>query len=276
MTTAFSKNDLVKRWRFALIALVTFVILGAIGLAVDVRQHGGYSGYGRQQTSQYYGLLNTSPLQRYTDVLGIGHNSGASIGTMKRALDYGADVIEIDVAQRNGRLIAAHDSPVGWRSRVFRGLSLEQSWSFASSASMIQLDLKERSPAFLEKVFVFLEQHADDQTVMISTSDIETLSRFEERMPDVLRFLSLGNAIHLDRFLTDSAVISLVDGVSVRHTMLTPELVQQLEEMEVVIIAWTVNDLARVNDLVDMGVDGVSTDNLAIIELIHRLGRLLG
>jgi hypothetical protein len=173
MTTGFRRNELLGRWRFALIALALFVILGAIGLAIDVRQHGGY---GPPKTNQYYGLLNTSPLQEYTDVLGIGHNSGASIGTMKRALDYGADVIEIDVAQRNGRLIAAHDSPVGWRSRIFRGLSLEQSWNFASSASMIQLDLKERSPAFLEKVFVFLERHADDQTVMVSTSDIETLS----------------------------------------------------------------------------------------------------
>ena len=40
------------------------------------------------------------------------------------------------------------------------------------------------------------------------------------------------------------------------------------------VIAWTVNDLARVNLLVEMGVAGITTDNLAILELIKRLGHV--
>jgi len=41
-----------------------------------------------------------------------------------------------------------------------------------------------------------------------------------------------------------------------------------LKGEQVYVLAWTVNDLTRVNELVRLGVDAMTTDNLAIMELL--------
>ena len=263
-----------RQWRFAVVSLLLFSILGTIGLATDYWQNGNDLFNRNPKTTQFYGLLNTSPLDNYIEVMAIGHNSGESAFTINRALDYGADVIEIDVVQYNGRLIAAHDTPEGWRSRLSRTLSLDQAWQLASNASMIQLDLKQWTPEFQDKLFTFLASHPTEKTVMVTTRDANTLALLEERFPDVLRFLSIGDQFSLDYLVQEPQLNEMLDGVTVRYTLLSEQSVQQLLNLELMVIAWTVNDLVRVNSLVEMGVTGITTDNLAILELIRRLGRV--
>lgn len=263
-----------RKWRYAAATLLLVGAVGAYAIASGTVDRAQDALWGRTSTSQFYGVLSASPLESYGKVLVIGHNSGESAYTVNRALTYGADVIEIDVAQRNGRLIAAHDSPTGLRSTFYRGLSLEQAWDLTGEANLVQLDLKERSPGYLERVYAFLERHRGERAVMVSTRDPAILRELEEREPDVLRFLSIGDAAQLQALLDDPDLADHIDGVSVRHTLLTTPLVEELRERDLVIVAWTVNSLDRVNDLVEMGVTGITTDNLAILELLHRLGTL--
>jgi glycerophosphoryl diester phosphodiesterase len=258
-----------RRWRVIIASLMILTIIGGIGVSIGYWETGSLPFSTRSRTSQFYGLLNSSPLESYADVLAIGHNSGESSYTINRALSYGADVIEIDVALQEGRLVSAHDSPKGWRSRIFRGLTLEQAWEMSSEASIIQLDLKERSPAYQRKVFEFLETHQDGPPIMVSTRDTATLWSLQERYPDVLRFLSIDDRVALEIMLQDPELGEMLNGVTVRHTLLDEVSVQRLNESGVAIIAWTVNDLERVNDLVKLGVNGITTDNLAILELIR-------
>jgi glycerophosphoryl diester phosphodiesterase len=44
------------------------------------------------------------------------------------------------------------------------------------------------------------------------------------------------------------------------HQLVTPALVQQCRERKMGLIPWTVNDLARMQRLKDMGVDGIISD----------------
>jgi glycerophosphoryl diester phosphodiesterase len=178
-------------------------------------------------------------------------------------------VIEIDVALQEGRLVSAHDSPQGWRSRIFRGLSLEEAWNLSTDASIIQLDLKEHSPAYQRKVFEFIESHQDGPPILVSTRDPVTLWNLQERYPDVLRFLSVADRVSLELLLQSPDLADMLNGVTVRHTLLDEDTVERLDEFGLTIIAWTVNDLERVNALVKLGVNGITTDNLAILELIR-------
>jgi glycerophosphoryl diester phosphodiesterase len=258
-----------RRWRVIMTWLMILTIVGSIGMSIGYWETGNLPFSTRTRTSQFYGLLNSSPLESYADVLAIGHNSGESAYTIKRALSYGADVIEIDVALQEGRLVSAHDSPQGWRSRIFRGLSLEEAWNLSTNASIIQLDLKEHSPAYQRKVFEFIESHQDGPPILVSTRDPVTLWNLQERYPDVLRFLSVADRVSLELLLQSPDLADMLNGVTVRHTLLDEDTVERLDEFGLTIIAWTVNDLERVNALVKLGVNGITTDNLAILELIR-------
>jgi glycerophosphoryl diester phosphodiesterase len=55
------------------------------------------------------------------------------------------------------------------------------------------------------------------------------------------------------------------DAVSVRHTLLSPEVIARLHQQAPSIIAWTVNDRRRARHLRDLGVDGVTTDRAAVL-----------
>jgi glycerophosphoryl diester phosphodiesterase len=75
--------------------------------------------------------------------------------------------------------------------------------------------------------------------------------------------------------------LSLIDGVTIRHTLLDEDAARWLREQHLIVLAWTVNDLPRTNELVRYGVDAITTDNLAIMELLggqrrgeNRLSRL--
>ena len=139
-----------------------------------------------------------------------------------------------------------------------------------------------------QKLIHFLDSHPTDQTVMIATSDITLLEQIQVAQPQVYRFLGVSDAATLKRLTSDPDLAAMLDGVTIRHQLVTPESIATLKAMNLIVLAWTVNDLATVNTLVEMGVDAVSTDNLAIMRLLsgnqsgerrlseHRAGQVLG
>src|SRR5262245_49422969 len=78
-----------------------------------------------ERPALYYAAIGDARLDDYSRVFGVAHNSGDSIGATRRALQHGADVIEIDVVAYRGVLYAAHHAPlprIG--GQVFRGPTL--------------------------------------------------------------------------------------------------------------------------------------------------------
>lgn len=229
----------------------------------------------RQRIIQYYAVPEVNPLDDYGGVFTVSHNSGESVRTIHAALNHGATVIEIDVASLDGRLIASHESPSARIQQLsFRGLSLAEAWRAAAAAEVIQLDLKENSPQFLASLFAFLERTPGDRQVIVSTRSVTTLQTFEQRLPRVHRFLSINTQIQLDAVLDSEQTLEIIDGVTIRQTLITEDVADQLIDQDVIMIAWTVNDLRRVNELVPLGVTGFTTENLAIIEIVSRIPSL--
>lgn len=106
---------------------------------------------------QFFRGLDGDVLDSYAEVFAIAHNAGDSIPATRAALARGVDVIEIDVVSLDGELYAAHDSPHRWFSSfVFRGPSLERIWRETANAAAVQLDLKETSPRYLDRVMGFI------------------------------------------------------------------------------------------------------------------------
>lgn len=218
--------------------------------------------------AQFYEQLIGDELDDYQGVFGVAHNSGDSISATREAVEHGADIIEIDVITTRGRLFAGHDRPlplVG--GQLFRGPSLARAWTAAAEADAIKLDLKVSSQGFVDRVVRFLEARPGPD-VVVSSDDAATLAAFRDRVPDAVRLLRVTAASDIERLRTDAALLALIDGVTVRHTLLDDETLAWFEEQRLLVFAWTVNDLERLNHLVAGGVDAVTTDNLAILQLL--------
>jgi glycerophosphoryl diester phosphodiesterase len=228
-----------------------------------------------KRPSPYYGVLvDADILDDYQFVFGVAHNSGDTLASTRAALKHGADVIEIDVDLLNGRLISTHDTPLPQiGGGFFRGPTLEQAWKASGDADVVQLDLKQASPVFIDQLFAFLERHQnDDRRVIVSTRDVPTLYRMQYRAPWVFRFLSIGSQAQLERLLNDESLSAVIDGVTLRQNLVNEQSMKRLGEIDALVIAWTVNDLLRMNELVRLGVGGIATDNLALLELLGDEG----
>lgn len=218
---------------------------------------------------QFYRELDAELLDDYVGTLGVAHNSGDSVEATLEAVGRGADVIEVDVVSLGGRLYAAHGAPVTWiGDRLFRGPPLERIWVASTAADAIKLDLKEDSPAFNELVLRFLAERRGHRRVIVVSPNPSVLRLVAEREPDVLRFLGVGSAERFRALADDPVLVATLDGISVRHGLIDEERAAQLKELGLFTLAWTVNDLARVNELVLLGVDAITTDNLAIMTLL--------
>lgn len=218
---------------------------------------------------QFVQALDGDLLDSYADVFAIAHNAGDSITATRTALDHGVDVIEIDVVSFDGQLFAAHDSPNRWYSSfVFRGPSLAQIWRETASATAVKLDLKESSPRYVDRVMGFVWANGEGRQVIVASRDPLVLAAFAERLPSVYRLLSIGSQRELDALRADPALATAIDGVTIRATLLDEETVAWFGERNLLVMAWTVDRVGRVNELVDWGVDGITTDNLAIARLL--------
>jgi len=227
-----------------------------------------------QRPAQYYAPLATELRLGSADVLGIAHNAGNRVVSAQVALAHGADVMEIDVRAINGNLYAAHTPPPGWLpSQAYSGLTFEQAWTQAAGARYVQLDLKDTSSATTRVVADFLERHTGERRVFLSSKSFRALEVIHERTEDVGLVLSLGNGYELQTLLEAPERAEILTGVSVRATLLDAETMDWFKERGLLVIAWTVNDVDRLNDLVALGIDAVSTDNLAILDALHWAGQ---
>lgn len=217
---------------------------------------------------QFERELDAELLDDYGGVFGVAHNSGDSVAATRQALANGADVIEIDVVSFGGRLYAGHDTPLPFiGDRFFRGPELGEAWEAAHAADAVKLDLKERSPGYLAQVIEFLRAR-NEVPVIVATRDRASLDLFAASYPAAIRLLSIGDRHALGRFMADPAEQELIDGITIRHTLLDETSAAWLQAESFLVLAWTVNDVGRMNELVRVGVDAITTDNLAIMRLL--------
>lgn len=228
------------------------------------------------QPYQFLGKLDAELLGDYGQVFGLAHNSGDSVGAARKSLRNGADVIEIDVITIGSTLYAGHDRPLPFvGSQVFRGPQLETVWEVSEEAEVIKLDLKQTSAGYVDRVIRFLEER-EERPLIVSSHSAEVLARFEAEYPSAVRLLSIKTPLAFETLQGDERALEIIDGVTVRHTLLDEATVGWLKERGYLILAWTVNDLGRVNELVRLGVDAITTENLAILQLLgdNRKGEI--
>jgi glycerophosphoryl diester phosphodiesterase len=250
------------RWAIAGVLVVALVAAGIAAWPLVQRYTGA------APPAQFYEKVQLDPALApdYPRVLGVAHNAGNNLGTLATALHYGADVIEIDVISARGQLVAGRDQWWPWLAQqLFQGPTLAQAWNHAAAAGTVKLDLKQTDHSFLEDLVAFLAERAGSRRVMVSSRDPNALLYLHSHLPDVILLFSVAGPDAVHQLQSDPALQKAIGGVSVFQGLADVDLVTWLHQHKLLILAWTVNDSQRLNQLVRLGVDGITTGNLAIL-----------
>lgn len=228
---------------------------------------------GVRPPDQFYAQLDPALVKPDAPVVGIAHNVGNNPATTAAALHYGADVIEIDVFSARGQLVAGRDQPLPRvAGRMFRGYTLAEMWERAAPADIIKLDLKQTDRSFLDALAGFLTPLARLHKVMISTGDPAAVSYLHAVLPSVTLLFSIGWPDELAALRADPDLVRDIGGVSVFQGLVDAGLVSWMHQRRLLVLAWTVNDGQRLNELIRLGIDGVTTANLAILQALAMTG----
>jgi hypothetical protein len=218
--------------------------------------------------SEFAQRLDTGLTGRYTAVTGVAHNAGDDLHSATEAVAYGADAIEIDVRSVGSELFASHDAPIPWlEDLVFRGPSLKEAWKVAQLRDTVLLHLKERSPRFLTAVRDFLASRPL-RRVIVQTDDGDSLRVLRRTMPSAQRLLLILKPGDLERLQRNAQMLAVIDGVSIRESLLSARAQAWLRQRRLLAFAWPVNEERRMNELVARGIDGLITDRFDVMQLL--------
>lgn len=260
---------------FVISRIVSLLCLAVLGLVAvfDAQTERFTAG---RVPAQFAERLDPGLAGDYDDVVGVAHNAGDDLGAATKAVAYGADAIEIDVRSSGSELFASHDAAVPLlEDLVFRGPSFRSAWAVAQLRDTVLLHLKDRSARYVERVGAAVSARPVRRTI-VQTDDVRTLAAVQRRLPAAERLLLLLDASDVRALRSSPRAFAVIDGVSVRDSLLTAPLMAWLKRRKLATFAWTINEEQRMNELVRRGVDGLITDRLDIMRLLGEGRRAVG
>jgi glycerophosphoryl diester phosphodiesterase len=216
---------------------------------------------------------------------------GNTVASFEAAVAAGVDTIEFDVLwledahlplEERRPLVVAHD----WEDAASRRpLTLTEALDafLAPPLDRVEIDLDIKLPGREEEIVEALRERDLLERAMISTMEMHTLKRILELEPrlrrgwtypkvtkdwrskrwakPVMPFALAAMRYQLPGLAADKLPKFNVAAMWVYHPLVSQRLARICELAEVELIAWTVDDLGRMRKLVEMGVDGVCSND---------------
>lgn len=193
----------------------------------------------------------------------------------------GATVFEADIQiDDQDRIVVSHYLPMGswglqrdnWRVRHASAASdptLDDVVALVPPGCRISLDMKEKTDERRRRLTDAMIAALPDPSRFVvcggRASDLERL-----RGAGFRTWRSVGRAPQLRELLADGPLPD--DAVSVRHSLLSLDVVARLHEQVTTVVAWTVNDVRRARRVRTFGVDGITTDRAAVLRMLASTG----
>jgi len=218
--------------------------------------------------------------RRSRPYVAIAHRAGNNLHHLEQALDAGVDAIECDFWHARGRLVLRHERKLPGIPVLFDKWFVRWAWGVISLRRLLReinfradlfLDIKSATPRAADAV---LELHADHDAMMprtlVSSNQWKLLDRLGAVGTDMTMFYSVGKADVIDALIRRSAREHPPAGTSIRHTLLSRDLVERLHAARLKVYAWTVNNEHRAFELLSWGVDGIISDDTSLFEALDR------
>lgn len=210
----------------------------------------------------------------------IAHKAGNTAMHALAAIENVADYVEVDLWLNRGRFEARHErrlfSRLPFLYEGFR-ISLAPRRPFGLAELLEQtegrvdifLDLKNGGPTAAQLVRRSLDEARYRHRLVASSQLWPVLRALRDVAPEVALFYSMGTQAQLDLFLAVAERDASPRGISCRHSLLTPRVIELMHDRGLLVVAWTVDDLDRAAELAGWGVDGITTHR--VVELRERL-----
>ena len=221
-----------------------------------------------------------------------GIRQGNTLESFEAAVECGVDMVELDVLRdREGRLIVAHDPDDALRRRP---LDLTEALDafLEKPLKEVDIDCDLKRPGREAELAGALQGRGLLERAMVSTMEIESLRKLRQMEPDLrlgwtypktkrdwtqYGWASPALAAALSalrrRFpatLARQGPDLEVDAVWAYHAIVTPKLVSVARDIGVELIAWTVDDVSRIRELIAIGVDGICSNDPRLFEVAER------
>jgi glycerophosphoryl diester phosphodiesterase len=228
----------------------------------------------------------------------VGHKGADAIVTgntaesFDAAVEHGVDMIELDVLRaKEGKLIVAHDHH---DALVRKPMDLTEALDLFLEPPLeeVEIDCDLKLAGREAELAGALSGRGLVERAMVSTMEVESLIKLRTLEPD-LRLgwtypktrrdwtqygwagpaLRAGLSAMRRRFpgiLEKKAPRLGVNAVWAYHQVITPRLVESARKVDVELIAWTVDDADRIHELLDMGVDGICSNDPRLFEAAER------
>jgi glycerophosphoryl diester phosphodiesterase len=218
---------------------------------------------------------------------------GNTIASFEKAVEIGVEMIEFDVlrtpegdptipAADRAPLVIAHD----WHDAAERTPhTLDEALAAFTRPPLdrVEIDCDLKLPGREDELAEALQRHGLVERAMVSTMYVESLTALRElepalrrgwtypkvtkpwdkrpmAKPAVLAALKLMQA-RFPRQLARGVEAVGASAVWVYHPVITPALARRARDLGVELIAWTVDDAARIEALVAMGVAGICSND---------------
>jgi glycerophosphoryl diester phosphodiesterase len=171
----------------------------------------------------------------------------------------------------------------GGRTHPFRGKgirvpTLEEVFE-RLPAQRLNLEMKRVEPGLADPLCALIRRSGMTQRVLVASMDVATIEAFRRACPDVATSMSRNEALTffgLQRAWLDAVYSPPVQALQVSYffggsIVPTRGFVAAARRKNFRLHVWTINDDARMRELIELGVDGIVTDRPdRLLALIRR------
>ncbi len=224
-------------------------------------------------------------------MLVIAHRFGNQVADLRVALDAGVDLVEADVHLYRRELEIRHEKTLGphllWdKGQLVRrkGMTLPDLAAVLAELgeddARLMLDLKGIRRNLAPQVARLLQALVPGLPVTVCTKHWWMFDAFAGD-PHVRLVPSAGTRAHLTRLRRRLRIVKAVAGrrpfaLSLRHTILTPAVVDELHHTVDRIFVWPINTRSDLEHALSLGADGVISRNIELLRELVQARRSAG
>ncbi|HWJ16473.1 MAG TPA: glycerophosphodiester phosphodiesterase [Gemmatimonadaceae bacterium] len=197
-----------------------------------------------------------------------------TLSSFQRAFELGADAVELDVhATRDGVVVVHHDPTLGRDGPAIRELTWPELTTRTEAAVPRLSDVLEAIPAsatvYVEIKALGIEKAVSEALAKVPVRcavhsfDHATIVRMREVAPKVARGVLFDGSITA---LNDVLSRSAARDVWPQWELIDQALVNRVHAQGCRVIAWTVNTREEARRLAALGVDGICSDDVRLLE----------
>jgi len=238
-------------------------------------------------------------IKNYEDILIIGHKGASAIApentlkAFKKAIELKANYVEFDIHKTlDGEIVIIHDADtfrVTGELKIIKNTTirdlkkldagegeriptLKELIGVAKGKIGLQIEIK--ATAIAEDLTQILREEELVETAIISSFSFSELLSLKNFNPNLKLGYLLSSELKSRRLinrLTQKAIDNNLYAIHPHYNYVDDEFVNFSKDHNLKINVWTVNDRDVMQNLIEMGVDGIITDDIALAkELLGR------